>query len=113
MFKRLLLVPMLALTVTACGTAASGETAKQVYKDPKVQADQQALYDQAEKCFKGPKSLSKKGRDAFMTCFLPPARKEAGRTCTQKQIQKRGIPLTKKRRTLFMQELAHCLVVTK
>lgn len=113
MLKKLILVPLLALPFAACGTAASGPDMQKFAKDPQVQRDQQILYDQAEKCFKGPRSLSKKGRDAFMTCFLPPERKEAGRTCTQKQIQKRGIPLTKKRRTLFMQELAHCLVVTK
>lgn len=111
--RKFLAVPAVALMfgATACGQVTSTTPTASV--DARTQRDADQLTMQAEKCFKGPRSLSKAGREKWMDCFLTPDRKVAGRACLQKQTQEQGIPFSRKRVKVFMQEVAHCIAETK
>lgn len=104
-----LIVLALTLTLAGCG----GATTAAVKQSPQMAKDQKKLEKQAWACYKGPRTLTKKGRAKFMDCFVPPEKKAAAELCLQKEIQKRHIPFTRRKFTIFLSELSHCVVTAK
>lgn len=106
---------LMVLTLSACGSGHSKQLQDQFKNNPHAQKDVEQLKIQANTCYKqvGLKVFRKAGRQEFIQCLVPPERQDAAKKCLDDTISKNGIPFSKSKVQLEFTIVADCLAATK